>query len=79
MEAEKTGVLNQSARPLSESQTLPHLFQFKHGCWCAGRRVPFAIQAVGLRGPSTNLTPDTELIKYACDENEKDVRHQVGK
>ena len=26
-----------------------------------------------------NLTPDTELIEYVCDENEKDVRHLVGK
>jgi hypothetical protein len=26
-----------------------------------------------------NLTPDTELIEYVCDENEKDVGHLVGK
>jgi len=25
------------------------------------------------------LTPDTELIEYVCDENEKDVTHLVGK
>jgi len=25
------------------------------------------------------LTPDTELIEYVCDENEKDVGHLVGK
>ena len=23
--------------------------------------------------------PDTELIEYVCDENEKDLRHLVGK
>jgi hypothetical protein len=26
-----------------------------------------------------NLNPDTELIEYVCDENEKDVSHLVGK
>jgi hypothetical protein len=26
-----------------------------------------------------NLEPDNELIEYACDENEKDLRHLVGK
>jgi hypothetical protein len=26
-----------------------------------------------------NLNPDTELIEYVCDENEKDVNHLVGK
>jgi hypothetical protein len=26
-----------------------------------------------------NLNPDTELIEYVCDENEKDVTHLVGK
>ena len=26
-----------------------------------------------------NLQPDTELIEYVCDENEKDVGHLVGK
>jgi hypothetical protein len=26
-----------------------------------------------------NLNPDTELIEYVCDENEKDVGHLVGK
>jgi hypothetical protein len=26
-----------------------------------------------------NATPDTELIEYVCDENEKDVQHLVGK
>ncbi len=26
-----------------------------------------------------NLNPDTELIEYVCDENEKDVAHLVGK
>jgi len=26
-----------------------------------------------------NFTPDTELIEYVCDENEKDVSHLVGK
>jgi hypothetical protein len=24
-------------------------------------------------------TPDTDLIEYVCDENEKDLKHLVGK
>jgi hypothetical protein len=25
------------------------------------------------------LVPDTELIEFVCNENERDLRHQVGK